>query len=158
MKIMVVFCLPEGAGLPYCALSDLALPPSEMSTYIFDNKRFKLASSVEILARNPDGTRLSANYQLMRLLVALSPRNPLSALSQLVKMRNVGEPHVAEETKSASGLILKAVDDIFHEVDHVVMLQMKYLGDVQSIDEDMLLRGLNQDQVLSAAPEAANGD
>ena len=158
MKVMVVFCLPEGAGLPYCSLSDLAFPPSEMSTYVFENKRYKLVSSVEILGRNPDGSRLSANAQLMKLLVAVSPRNPLTALSQLVKMRNVGEPSAKDEIKSPNGLILKSVADLFEKADHVVMLNMKYLGDVQNIDEDALLRGLGQGQApVGVAMDANSG-
>jgi hypothetical protein len=141
MKVLVVFHLPKGSGLPYCALEHLLpLIPAIKSTYTFDRKRYEVVSMHEDMDRR-EGPMSTATNRLVAMLASLTPDDPQSAVSRLAELRNIGIAPSESVEKSAGGLIIKEKTDVFPDVERLLMLEMKYVGPVPHIDIDALLRG-----------------
>jgi hypothetical protein len=139
---MVVFHLPQGKLL-YCDLSDLALTPALRSTYQFDGAEYDVERPRELLTRKADGTRLPTSEQLLDLMIAVAPADqPLAALAMIASMKNVGDSTMPQ---TASGLLLPVgAQKLIEDVDRVVVLTMRHIGDVPKVDRDSMLRAMQQ--------------
>jgi hypothetical protein len=141
MKVLVVFHLPTGSGLPYCSLEHLLpLIPAIKSTYTFNRKRYEVVSMHEDMDHH-EGPMSNSTNRLVAMLASLTPDDPQSAVSRLSELRNIGLAPSEAVEKSTGGVIIKEKSDVFPEVERLLMLEMKYVGPVPHIDIDALLRG-----------------
>jgi hypothetical protein len=148
---MVVFHLPEGAGLLHCMLTDLATVPAVKSTYLFRGNLYQVTRPIETLDRHEDGSRLTTTEQLMELLAASAALNKKSpTLADLSKMLDIGD----REPGAKDGKLIKVALELVKEADRVIMFETELLTRVGKTDGKALLTGLAQ----AAAATAATGD
>jgi hypothetical protein len=153
MKVMVIFHLPDGGGLLYCQLADLAFVPSSRSTYPWKRKLYQVDRVLEVISRKPDGKRKSTSEQLLELLGAIKALSPNQHVdvTDLAKMTNIGDPEDDIVRKSPGGLILSAATELVKESDRLVVLKMALVGEIPEVDENSLLALLKGAQHLTAA-------
>jgi hypothetical protein len=142
MKTMIVFHLPQGQLL-YCDLADLALTPALRSTYQFDGAEYEVERPRELLTRKGDGSRAPTSEQLLDLMIAVAPpEQPLAALAMIASMRNIGDnilPH------TDGGILLPlGAKKLIEDVDRLVVLTMRHIGDVPKVDRAAMLRAIHQ--------------
>jgi hypothetical protein len=73
-------------------------------------------------------------------------------------MRNVGEPEEQISEKSSSRILVPTAA-LFHGVDRIVVLDMKYIATLPPLDEESMLRGIHNARTQSApSPDSTGGD
>lgn len=120
MNTLVVVDLP--GGLVSVMMSDLALPPTRGSFFVFEDHRYEVTEVVEFLgSRTRDGRRLSADQKLLSLLETVYGAG--KGAEKLAGKKDVGYTDKPAEV-TPGGIILPDQPDK-QEYDHVVLLRTK---------------------------------
>lgn len=157
MKTIVVFNLPD-EGLRYCSIDELTMAPQRGSRYILNRKVYEVEQPVEVLGRHADGTRKGAYEMLLELLTALDG-NPVTMLSNLAQMQNIGDPAESAQ-KSPGGVIIALPTDVFDQNAKVVVVNAKLLKKLPEkvLDIDPALLSQLMGQAAAVPSGTGEGD